>query len=114
MAIKATVETSYGEERELYIRLNNIEASNHGVESRALFRGFLSEDAYNSGKQFLWEHTVEFTPDVGKPLWDQAYRALKAVLLQVPPPDVERNPDEPVAERAPTIVPGSQITDLKG
>jgi len=112
MAIKAKVETAHGEERELYIRLNNLEASNHGVTSRALFRGFVSEQAFNAGKQYLWEHTVEFTPDVSKPLWEQAYRALKAVLMQVPPPDVERDPDEPVPERGPIIVPGSKITDL--
>lgn len=112
MAIKATVQTTYGEDRELYIRLNNVEVSNHGVESRALFRGFLSEEAFNSGKQYLWEHTVEFTPEVSKPLWEQAYRALKAVLVQVPPPEVEPDPDAPPVERPPVIVPGTKITDL--
>jgi hypothetical protein len=113
MAIKATLETSYGEERELYIRLNNIEASNHGVTSTAMFRGFLSEEAFNAGKQFLWEHTVEFTPDVSKPLWEQAYKALKAVLMQVPPPDVEPDPNDPPPVLSPRVTPGTKIADLK-
>jgi hypothetical protein len=80
MAIKATVETLHGEKRELYIRLNNVEASNHGVTSHALFRGFLSEDAFDKGKHFVWEREIQFTPDVGKPLWVQAYEALKQQL----------------------------------
>jgi microcystin degradation protein MlrC len=78
MAILATVETTYGEVRELYVRLNNIEASNHGVAAVALFRGYISSDAFESGKGFVWERSVEFAPDVSKPLWEQAYAAVKA------------------------------------
>ena len=78
MAIQATVETTFGERRDLYIRLNNVEASNHGVAATALFRGFASKDAYAAGKQFMWEHAVEFAPDVALPLWTQAYSALKS------------------------------------
>lgn len=76
MAIVAEVETIHGEKRRLYIRLNNIEASNHGVDSFALFRGFLSEAAFKEGKHFLWEGTIQFQADVSKPLWEQAYEAL--------------------------------------
>lgn len=76
MAIIAEVETQYGEKRKLYVRLNNIESSNHGVDSKALFRGFLSEQAFKDGKHFLWEETIRFKPDVSKPLWEQAYAAL--------------------------------------
>lgn len=76
MAIKATVTTPHGEERELYIRLNNVESSNHGVASHALFRGFLSKEAFESGAHFLWEREVEFRADVSLPLWPQAYAAL--------------------------------------
>lgn len=76
MAIKATVTTPYGEARELYIRLNNIESSNHGVASHALFRGFLSQEAFAQGAHYLWEQEVEFTADVTAPLWGQAYEAL--------------------------------------
>lgn len=77
MAIIAEVETKFGERRELYIRLNNVEASNHGVSSYALFRGFVSEEAFRAGAHYVWEQTVEFTPDVSQPLWGQAYDALK-------------------------------------
>lgn len=77
MAIKATVTTKFGEDREVYIRLNNIEASNHGVTSYALFRGFLSKEAFDSGASFVHEEVIEFSADVSAPLWDQAYSALK-------------------------------------
>ena len=78
MAIKATVTTQFGEDREVYIRLNNVEASNHGAASLALFRGFLSQEAFKAGSHYVWEKWVEFAPDVSKPLWHQAYAALIA------------------------------------
>lgn len=80
MAIKANVQTKFGEERELYIRLNNVEASNHGVTTHALFRGFLSEEAFKSGAHYIWEQNIEFLADVSKPIWEQAYAALKAEI----------------------------------
>ena len=43
MAIIATVKTPLSEDRKLYIRLNNIETSNHGAPSMAKFRGFISQ-----------------------------------------------------------------------
>lgn len=76
MAIKANIKTVFGEDRECYIRLNNIEASNHGVKSRALFRGFISQEAFESGSHYVWEAVVEFDADVSQPLWKQAYTAL--------------------------------------
>lgn len=76
MAIKATVTTQFGEDREVYIRLNSIEASNHGVLAQALFRGFLSKAAFESGAHYVWECGVEFAPDVSAPIWPQAYAAL--------------------------------------
>lgn len=78
MAISATVTTNFGEDRDVYIRLNNIEANNHGVPAQALFRGFLSQPAFESGAHYVWEGSVEFTPDVSQPLWPQAYAALVA------------------------------------
>ncbi|VVP78383.1 hypothetical protein [Pseudomonas fluorescens] len=78
MAIQATVTTVYGEERLLYIRLNNMETSNHGVTSQAKFRGFLSMEAYDNKNHFMWEQDIEFIADVSQPLWPQAYEALKA------------------------------------
>ena len=78
MALKATLETSFGETRELYVRINNVEASNHGVKASALARGFLSKDAFEAGKNYVWERSIEFTSDVSRSLWDQAYTALRA------------------------------------
>ena len=77
MAVKAKVQTLFGEEREVYIRLNSVEASNHGWASHALFRGFLSKEAFQSGSHYVWEKEIEFFPDVSKPVWEQAYEALK-------------------------------------
>lgn len=76
MALSATVTTQFGEDREAYIRLNNIEASNHGAPAQALFRGFLSRQAFAEGAHYVWEKQVEFIPDVSQPLWPQAYSAL--------------------------------------
>ena len=76
MAIKATVKTIFGEDKELYIRLNSVEASNHGEESSALFRGFASRDAFDSGAKCMYEKLIQFTPDVSLNLWSQAYSAL--------------------------------------
>lgn len=80
MSIIATVKTSLGEDRELYIRLNNIEASNHGEMSSAKFRGFISQLAYQAGANYAWEYDAEFMADVAQPLWGQAYQALKSAL----------------------------------
>lgn len=77
MAVQVSIETSYGETRQAYIRLNNVEASNHGIPTCALFRGYVSKEAFEAGKAFVWERQVEFTSDVSRPLWEQAYAALK-------------------------------------
>lgn len=77
MAVLAKVMTMHGEEKELYVRLNNVEASNHGVKANALFRGFISHEAFDSGFHYVWEREVQFLADVTKPLWEQAYAQLK-------------------------------------
>lgn len=77
MAIKATVKTMHGEYRELYIRLNNISVSNHGQPSNALFRGFISKDAFDSKAHYIHEETMSFNTDVALPIWEQAYTELK-------------------------------------
>lgn len=78
MAINAKIITSFGEERDCYIRLNNVEASNHGVASKALFRAFLSEEAFKSGAGYVAEFDVEFDADASGVIWEQAYNALIA------------------------------------
>lgn len=80
MAILAKVKTSFGEERELYIRLNNIESNNHNHVSVAKFRGFLSQEAYVQNFNYVWECDVEFLADVSLPLWSQGYEELKRTL----------------------------------
>jgi hypothetical protein len=80
VAIQATIETDYGESRSLYIRINSVEVSNHGLASSALVRGYLSQDAFAAGKPYVWEREVQFTPDVSQPVWPQAYSVLKQAL----------------------------------
>lgn len=79
MALQATLETSYGETRPLYIRINNVEASNHGLPAVALARGYLDQAAFAAGRACVWERTIEFPADVSQPLWPQGYAALKAM-----------------------------------
>jgi len=65
-----------GEEKEIYVRVNNAQFNNHGAESTALLRGFASEEAFKDrGAGFIWEMNVKFVADVSKPLWDQVYNA---------------------------------------
>ncbi|MDW3059223.1 hypothetical protein [Vibrio sp. 1978] len=78
MAILANVQTKHGEDRELYVRINNVEASNHGVKSSVLFRGFLSQSAFNDGYHYLYEEVIELIVDPASPIWEQAYLAYKA------------------------------------
>lgn len=82
MAIKAKVETLSGETRECYIRLNHVDhVVNHDeLPAHALFRGFVSQEAFDNRKAFVWERSVEFVPDHERPLWVQAYEALKQQL----------------------------------
>lgn len=80
MAIQARITTIFGEERDCYIRLNNIEASNHGQPAQALFRAFLGRAAFEAGHHYVAELPVEFAADVSRPLWGQAYDALKERL----------------------------------
>lgn len=75
MAILLKVETNYGEERELYIRVNNVEASNHGMKATALIRGFASKDAFENNKHYMYEESISFDADVSSNLWEQAYNA---------------------------------------
>lgn len=81
MAILARVKTIHGEEKELYIRINNVEVSNHGVKATALIRGFVSKDAFDNKMHFLHEEYVEFDSDVSEPLWGQVYSELKLLYV---------------------------------
>ena len=76
MAIKETIKTVFGEERECYIRLNNVEASNHGVPAKALFRAFLSKESFDLKANYVAEFDVEFDVAVDKAIWPQSYKAL--------------------------------------
>lgn len=77
MAITTTVTTEFGEEKELYLRINNAEISNHGVKSTALVRGYISKDAFLAGAKFMWEESVVCDIDIGELVWSQFYNALK-------------------------------------
>lgn len=77
MAILTTVFVdALGEEKEIYVRINNIESNNHGAESRALLRGYASETAFKEhGAGFIWEKSIPFTADITQPIWQQVYQA---------------------------------------
>lgn len=77
MAILTEIETNTGEVKELYLRVNNIDVSNHGVKALALIRGFISEDAFKGGKCYAHEEEIEVSVDVKTPVWDQVYAKLK-------------------------------------
>lgn len=78
MAVTASVQTQHGEDRELYVRINNVEASNHGVASSVLFRGYLSQSAFNDGYHYLYEEVLELIVDPSLPIWEQSYQAYKS------------------------------------
>jgi len=81
MAIKATLETSFGETRELYVRFNNFDTLSKHAPSVARFRGFLSKEAFTAGKHFVWEEVIEFMADLSDGadgVARQAYAALRA------------------------------------
>ncbi|HDR9033737.1 TPA: hypothetical protein QDB07_001194 [Burkholderia vietnamiensis] len=81
MGILATVVTDFGESRQLYFRINNVDASNHGVASVARVRGYISRLAFEAGGAYMKEYeAIEFTPNVTDPLWTQGYAALKAKM----------------------------------
>jgi hypothetical protein len=81
MAIQMVVDTDFGETRELYIRINNIDAlNNHGSKCSVLFRGYISEAAFEARKGYMWERQIEFVPDVAQNIWEQAYTELKSQM----------------------------------
>lgn len=75
MAIITKVETIHGENRELYLRVNNVEVVNHNVPATATIRGFTSREAYESKKHYIYENVIDFNADVSGNLWEQAYNA---------------------------------------
>lgn len=79
MALLANLTTVYGENRELYVRVNSLSSSNHGVASSVLYRGFISEEAYRANGLYVWELELQTMIDVSGAIWTQAYEALKAL-----------------------------------
>ncbi|MBN9220411.1 MAG: hypothetical protein J0I79_20885 [Mesorhizobium sp.] len=80
MALKAILETSFGETRELYVRLNNFDTVSKHAQSAARFRGFLSQEAFEAGKSFVWEREISFVADLSDgadAIARQAYGALR-------------------------------------
>lgn len=73
MAIIATIDTNFGETRDLYVRINQAHVSNNGQASTADLLGYISEDAYRRGASPVYESTVRIIIDVTKPSWPQYY-----------------------------------------
>lgn len=80
MAISTVLTTTFGEARTCYVRLNNMDVSNHDFPSTALFRGYISKEAFDSGSHYVWEKGIEMMADVSLPLWPPAYDALALEL----------------------------------
>lgn len=101
MGITTKIWTEAGEERECYIRMNSIEANNHGVESTALFRAYISEDAYKKGGKFVGAWEVSFVlKDVSGNIWEQSYEAFKAYMDKKVETEVEQ---EVATEEVPEV-----------
>ena len=79
MAVTASLTTSYGETRDLYVRVNSLSTSNHGVSSSALFRGYMGQEQFQAGGGYVWEFEMDFMVDVSGQIWEQAYEALKGL-----------------------------------
>lgn len=103
MAIQGKVETDAGEDRELYIRLIDMDINNHGKPCYGMFRGFVSKDAFENGKQCLWEyeHPIEDV-EVTSNLWKQAYESLQNETVTVESDETDEDGD-PVPEEVPLI-----------
>ena len=82
MALLVTMDTVLGKDKPIYVRVNTLTLSNHGVEAPALLRGFASEEDYRAGAPFVYERELDVSPlDVSEPLWGQVYANLKALPL---------------------------------
>lgn len=79
MGVTANLTTSYGETRGLYVRVNSLSTSNHGVSSNVLFRGYISQEHFQAGGGYVWEMEMDFMVDVSGQIWSQAYESLKAL-----------------------------------
>lgn len=85
MAVINNLRALSGEDRDLYVRLialesvpNNQPDGTLSVPAAAVFRGFISQDAFKDGGNFVWERTVEFVPKFRGDIRKEAYAALKA------------------------------------
>lgn len=101
MAVKIRTQTLYGEERELYVRVNNFEQlTNHDEAGpdRVLIRGYISKEAFDERRAFVWELALDVTIDVSLPAWPQVYDALKAhdptLAIGPPPPPPDPLPED--------------------
>lgn len=78
MALQAELLTNHGESRSVYIRLNNIDNMTKHTFWNALFRGYISKEAFEGNWGYCWELVVSFKGDENRPAREQAYEALRA------------------------------------
>jgi len=82
MGIKARVMTKFGEKRDCYVRINNVDDvqnNKDGTTVKPRLRAYL--DSFENGKPYVWDSVeadlkLEFIVDISKPLWDQIYEEL--------------------------------------
>jgi hypothetical protein len=107
VALKIKLPTAFGETRALYVRVNNVEQMTNHDEAgpdAVRFRGYLSKAAFDARANFAWEMILPCRIDVSKPLWPQAYAALKAhdpATDVAPVGAVEPTEPEPLPDNSP-------------
>lgn len=85
MAIRGSVITKFGEERECYIRINNVEnAANHNVKWKPRLRGYLIDFTVEESPAYVWdsiEEGIEISCNIDvslqKSVWTQMYEQIK-------------------------------------
>ncbi len=84
MAIRGTLVTKFGEERECYIRINNVEnAANHGISWQPRLRAYLVDFTIEASPPYVWasieaglEIECEVDLTIPKSSWDQMYEQI--------------------------------------
>jgi hypothetical protein len=77
MGLLVKKELKNGMQGEFYLRVNNVEASNHNTKNFALVRYYASKEAFDSGKNFIEEDGIEFECACSDNLWEKAYLKLR-------------------------------------
>ena len=84
MAIRGVLTTKFGEERECYIRINNVEnSSNHNVKWKPRLRGYLVDFTVDESPVYVWDSVEEGLKiecdvdlNIQESCWSQMYKQI--------------------------------------